>query len=409
MNGNTPSAASEPNPSVWVGNEALLQRDEMRRALAQCGARSVRLASLADADRLADGLPEDGCVLMDARTFRMAAAALSGRIPSESGAIPDTASERRLRLLLGDCSDLQRRLLFLLLDRPDQIVSRKDLCRSLFGGSGKRRSYHALHQQVHLLRKRLGGASRCIRTHRLSGFEWSTRQDADGLGIRLRAALVPFVLALVAVLSVAVLAALLRLCSTYDAEPPAGGRTPLSASMDGPIPRPLSSGRLEEATVPGLPGHGADMALDWDDDTWYEGERPARAGDVLTVRISPSVSVRRDNLYGYTGCRIRFGRPGETPAAPPPVHVETTPVSRRREQAAEKEWKALGIDQTIPWPPWMRVGRFDPETGDLLIRCEEAEGQVVSRLRIVVDADCDGPLVVRGIEPVKMPASNDGE
>jgi len=407
MNGNTPSAESEPNPSVWVGNEALLQRDEMRRALAQCGARSVRLASLADADRLADGLPEDGCVLMDARTFRMAAAALFGRLPGGTGATPDTASERRLRLLLGDCSDLQRRLLFLLLDRPDQIVTRKDICRILFGGSGKRCSYHALHQQVHLLRKRLGGAGRCIRTHRLSGFEWSTRQDADGLGIRLRAALVPFVLALVAVLSVAVLASLLRLRSADEAQPPAGSCPALSASMLGPPPRPLASGRLEEATVPGLPGHGADMALDWDDDTWYEGERPARAGDVLTVRLSPS--IRRDNLYGNTGCRIRFGRPGETPGALPPVHAEATPVSRKREQASEREWKALGIDQAVPWPPWTRVGRFDPETGDLIIRCEEAEEQYVSRLRIVVDADCEGPLVVRGIEPVKRPASNKGE
>ncbi len=409
MNGNTPSAESEPNPSVWIGGEALLQRDEMRRALAQCGARSVRLASLADADRLAGALPEDGCVLMDARTFRMAAAALLGRLPGEGGAIPDTASERRLRLLLGDCSDLQRRLLFLLLDRPDQIVSRKDLCRSLFGGSGKRRSYHALHQQVHLLRKRLGGASRCIRTHRLSGFEWSTRQDADGLGIRLRAALVPFVLALVAVLSVAVLSSILRLRSADGAKPADCGPSALSASMLGPPPRPLTSGRLEEATVPGLPGHGADMALDWDDDTWYEGERPARAGDVLTVRISPLASVRPDNPYGYTGCRIRFGRPGETPAGPPPVHAETARVSRKREQALEQEFKSFGIDPVTPLTRWTRVGRFDPETGDFLIRCEEAEGQFVSRLRIVVDADCDGPLVVRGIEPVKMPASNDGE
>ena len=68
-----------------------------------------------------------------------------------------------------------------------------------------------------------------------------------------------------------------------------------------------------------------------------------------------------------------------------------------------------GIDPATFLPRWTRVGRFDPETGDFLIRCEEAEGQFVSRLRIVVDADCDGPLVVRGIEPVKMPASNDGE
>ncbi len=179
--------------------------------------------------------------------------------------------------------------------------------------------------------------------------------------------------------------------------------------MDGPIPRPLTSGRLEEATVPGLPGHGADMALDWDDDTWYEGERPARAGDVLTVRISPLASVRPDNPYGYTGCRIRFGRPGETPAGPPPVHAETARVSRKREQALEQEFKSFGIDPVTPLTRWTRVGRFDPETGDFLIRCEEAEGQFVSRLRIVVDADCDGPLVVRGIEPVKMPASNDGE
>ena len=280
---------------------------------------------------------------------------------ADEAAGPDAVpSERELELLFRNLTKLEIKLLWALLRRAGQTVSKQELYQELYDGYGPIES-RALDPLVRRLKHKLGPAGRSIETQRGVGVCWNPDPgERAGFPARqLFRILAPFRLAVLALFVVAAFSAGWFLRSGRDGEP---APVPAANTLVPPPPPPVQAGPWGPHQS-SAPGHGPECAIDGDTNTWYQSAGPARKKDGLVVEYHPSV---RGTLS------VRCGVPGSTNALP-----------RIRVGVAFGDGSGS-----------RKLGEVDPATG--LFSGDIGE-KPVFRVFLVVGADSDEPLAVQSV------------
>ena len=204
----------------------------LRHAAAGSPAILLELADFAvDAVDGALAAGADDCV--PAHAPEVAAALVAARLrkrKAEFGDGSDGVPEEPLQRMVADLSPVERRVLRLLLESDGRTVSREEINRILFGGSGPVDS-NAAGMRILRLRRKLGRLSAGIVTIRGEGFRWdAARPGRVGAAARVR------VLLGLLCLAAAVAGAGLALSAGRDASPADGAESGAEALSRKPRP-----------------------------------------------------------------------------------------------------------------------------------------------------------------------------
>lgn len=324
-------------------------------------------------DALGKG-PADGYVVLDAKTFRETVNA----IRREGGADgPAGTSDRAMRfvpehldILFGELTRTQQIFLLQLLRKPGCLVPRGDMLAAIRGGDGtESRRTHSLNQVAHVLRKRLGRAGRCIETVHGVGFRWNRSLESGALSFGFLK-----VAGLAVMCTLAVVAGSLHFAFRDHGDGGWLAGMPFWSMRD---LSPSYSVGEPSASVGYADGHSPWRAADGDEETWFESEGPARAGDWLAFRF-PKPLERTAETASARRVEILFGRPGAVdPPLAPPCRVECSD------------------DPFFAPDSWRPAGNVDPATGRFVLPFADLPAASVWSVRVVVAADADVPLCVR--------------